>query len=482
MPLRALRFPRATPLSIGIAALLAFSPPTLVAAGTVWAVSACGDTDPGTLRAYVGVPTTQPGDILELGGLPCSTITLAAGGTSITVTQSNLTIRNTGPHAITIDGSALQDGITTGSGSRIFTHTGAGTLSIQHVNLTGGHVNHDAEIAIGGCVDSAGNIDLLDSTVSGCSAYSKTLGAKGGAIAAAGTITLSSSGISSNTANAPAGGAYGGGLYGINLILDYSTLSGNSALGGFGVGGAAYSHGNVTLRHSTISANTSSAAIGGIAAVAAGANANTFYMAQSTVSGNSADGIGGGIAVNSANVHIYNSTIAFNSSVGVSANSELYAPGIALKANASAMNVVLSSNVLSNNTYGAEIEFDLSTANTASHAITFNAAPANNLIRASFVAPSSPLPADTLTGCPLLGPLRDNGGPTRTHALFSGSAAIDKGNNTKGFAEDQRGLVSDTPPLPYPRVSNANADIGAYEVNQSDIVFNSSLEGCPALN
>lgn len=201
--------------------------------------------------------------------------------------------------------------------------------------------------------------------------------------------------------------------------------------------------------------------------------------AQSTVSGNSADLIGGGIAVNSASVKIYNSTIAFNSAAAASGNSQAYAPGIALNANKVAMNVVLSSNLLSNNTFGNS-ELDLSTANTALHAITFNMAPANNFIRASFAAASSPLPGDTLSAaCPLLGPLRDNGGPTLTHALLSGSVAIDHGNNSKDFGEDQRGLATDEVPLPYPRVSNGVADIGAYEVNHADIVFNSSLESCP---
>jgi hypothetical protein len=63
---------------------------------------------------------------------------------------------------------------------------------------------------------------------------------------------------------------------------------------------------------------------------------------------------------------------------------------------------------------------------------------------------------------PLLGPLADNGGPTKTHALLEGSPAIDKGNSFSATT-DQRGL---------PRASNfadiVNAadgsDIGAFEL------------------
>lgn len=85
------------------------------------------------------------------------------------------------------------------------------------------------------------------------------------------------------------------------------------------------------------------------------------------------------------------------------------------------------------------------------------------------------LPDDTLPDpqkitCPLLGELRDNGGPTKTHALLSGSPAIDTGNDVLGINEDQRGSSRDASP-----------DIGAYEVDQKEIVFNANMEGCPKL-
>src|SRR5262249_58020029 len=39
---------------------------------------------------------------------------------------------------------------------------------------------------------------------------------------------------------------------------------------------------------------------------------------------------------------------------------------------------------------------------------------------------------------PKLGPLQDNGGPTKTHALLPGSPAIDAGSNRRAPAWDQR--------------------------------------------
>ena len=60
-----------------------------------------------------------------------------------------------------------------------------------------------------------------------------------------------------------------------------------------------------------------------------------------------------------------------------------------------------------------------------------------------------------------LGPLADNGGPTRTHALLEGSPAIDAGPatvpNFPGNAWDQRGPG-------YVRVEYGRIDVGAFEV------------------
>jgi hypothetical protein len=56
-----------------------------------------------------------------------------------------------------------------------------------------------------------------------------------------------------------------------------------------------------------------------------------------------------------------------------------------------------------------------------------------------------------------LGPLADNGGPTQTHALLPGSAAIDKGDNTGVPATDQRGAG-------FRRTVGSATDIGAFEV------------------
>ncbi len=65
---------------------------------------------------------------------------------------------------------------------------------------------------------------------------------------------------------------------------------------------------------------------------------------------------------------------------------------------------------------------------------------------------------------PLLGPLADNGGPTLTHALLAGSPAIDRGSNPAGLTWDQRGAG-------FARVSGAQADAGAFELQMAALAL-----------
>src|SRR5205814_1005019 len=73
---------------------------------------------------------------------------------------------------------------------------------------------------------------------------------------------------------------------------------------------------------------------------------------------------------------------------------------------------------------------------------------------------------DHINTDPVLGPLGNNGGPTKTHAPLSNSPAIDRGKDIGGTGRDQRGslrpVTSDasiTPPAGGDR-----SDIGAVEL------------------
>lgn len=69
--------------------------------------------------------------------------------------------------------------------------------------------------------------------------------------------------------------------------------------------------------------------------------------------------------------------------------------------------------------------------------------------------------SDIISADPLLGPLADNGGPTKTHALTFGSPAIDKGATIPTISCDQRGVA---------RPQGSAFDIGAYESWEKQIL------------
>jgi hypothetical protein len=97
---------------------------------------------------------------------------------------------------------------------------------------------------------------------------------------------------------------------------------------------------------------------------------------------------------------------------------------------------------------------------------------AHNLI----VAPFGNAPIDTISACPLLEPLADNGGPTLTHALLHNSPAIDMGDNLFSLSTDQRGPG-------FPRKFGFAADIGAFEYQggADDRIFRTGFETASTL-
>ena len=118
--------------------------------------------------------------------------------------------------------------------------------------------------------------------------------------------------------------------------------------------------------------------------------------------------------------------------------------------------------------YGsAQLESALIADNTSPDLGGGTVSGANNLIEISAIA----VPPDTLADDPILLPLAGNGGATKTHALASGSPAIDAGNDTAGLVTDQRSGH-------YARVFGVAADIGAFEVQPSngDIVFRDGFD------
>jgi len=272
-------------------------------------VTSCAD-DGGfdTLRHAALVANSD--DIIDLGGLPCSKITLQSGAIAIAV--DNLTIKGPSTGTLTIDGNAAD---------REAAEGGKGTLSLSGLTVTNGIVATDK--ALGGCIYTKGSLTLTRSTLTACKAIGQTIAIGGGALAYA-DMTLDSSTVSGNLADATVGqpktAALAGGVaalgHGKGLTVTDSIVSGNTvhAASGSAEGGGAGAF-IVTSKYSTFTGNIAKA-IGDASDYGAGGGLVSFYslsMSNSTVDHNQAD-IAGGIFVGNGGgfATIIQSTISTN--------------------------------------------------------------------------------------------------------------------------------------------------------------------------
>jgi hypothetical protein len=502
----------AGPLPAGDADAGRAGPPTVP-------VTRCADDDePGSLRSVVA--TAKEGDTIDLRRLPCLRLRLTQGPIVTPPSVAALTLLGPGAQRLTID-AAGRSNVLVHAGAGVLTlralsivggHTEdewGGCLSAMNGGLhldrvhVQGCVAHQATGIRGGIFGGAmfafGEVSLEDSDVSGNTLSSELPGSEvppgggggdgiviyplgGGAVATLiGGITLTRSRVSGNhlvsTSTGGIGQMRGGGLYTASgditvkdsVIADNDIHSGFEDVDGyfsFVAGGGLFNIGGAaTIAASTISGNSVDSASdilwqrgGGIAHMGSGLRirASTIdgnhvggdgggvhnqgpplRLANSTVSGNTATRLGGGVYDVSASL-LDHATVAFNRAVT--------AGGVLLRGGAQVRNSILSDNAADG---GAPA--DLVAAGNAP------VGGGHNLIRNA----GGTLPADTLDLDPLLQPLADNGGATRTHALGAASPAIDAGEATAGLRFDQRGAA-------FKRRSGAASDIGAFELQQLD--------------
>jgi hypothetical protein len=453
-----------------------------------WYVYNCNESGGGSLRTAVSVAAS--GDVINaFTFISCSPINLL---TAIDVPQASLRIVGKGTSKTLIQAV---------NPTRVFNHTGGtpGTLDnlyLLDMSISGGYLKNTAGDAKGGCIYSNSTVNLAQVNVSNCEAQSTAASGKalGGAIFSNSTVNLIQSNVTDGRSRSlgAGGSGRGGGVYaGLQVIASHSTITGSIAYGtalgeggglmskkwanvyastvsnnqatagsgGSGTGGGAYVidlSSNSSFMNSTISGNHADTSIGGLR-LASGS------MTDSTISGNSAGGTIGGVSLGTPGYYLASlasTTIAFNTAGNGNAGAN--AAGLHLLSDATKPAVV-SFSVISNNTYGA------TEADTSGSAIGGNSQ--KNLILAPM--PSHVVPADTITGkCPLLYQLASNGGPvpTQTHRLGSRSPAEDVGGTTFAYSTDQRG---------FSRVSGPQGDLGAYEIDQTDIIFDNEFDGCP---
>jgi len=471
---------RRVPLAAQLVGMFALADASACFAATTWTVTSCsnatnGTGNTGTLR-YAMTHATD-GDTVDMTGLVCSTISMTEAGTtagSITMPGGTITVLGPGRDKLTISGDGTQ---------RIFYHQGPSVKPsspvLKDLTLSNGFAAYYNVLNFGwgGCVYTDGSVTLDRVTLTNChadrsgggiSARNVTLdhatitlgtaGQDGGGIVAL-HVDLTSSIVSLNTA-----AGNGGGIWGSDVSLTDSTVNYNVAgLGPSGKqGGGMFVSGNLTLTRSTVDNNTVFGGQGGITAYNASPDALTATIIDSTISSNHATVGVGGIYVNSGIVKVYNSTIAFNHA---GLDSVALAAGMATGNFYGNIDMRFHSALITNN-FGDTTHHDFSFSHTALYGFSF--AGANNFVRYPGYNPSNGV-FDHQGGCPRVGSLRDNGGPTRTHALLSGSEAINVGDNVDSLPYDQRGA-------PFSRPVGV-PDIGAYEV-QAEIIFNAGFDDC----
>ncbi len=350
----------------------------------------------------------------------------------IIVNISDVTIQNGGP-----DGFAFHSSSGAGilMGVHVFFSAGTGTLT-----LTGSVVRDNTSTNSGGGIfNNGGTLHVIESAIT-----SNLASADGGGIANNGSLTLSNSRVSNNTI-----GGGGGGIvsYGGVVNITRSTLDGNgkpadaTGFGATGCGGG--------MRIDT----------------------GELTVTNSTISGNRAGDTGGGLCIGSVtSATINTTTVTDNTTL-------LPAAGQGGGGISGCLQVTLRNTIVAGNTAANSVGHDCRGSFTSG---------GYNLIGDAIPAPGSP-PWCTLTAAdgdqvgtsapidPHLGPLADNGGPTRTHALCtdagephasctSASPAIDAGNPA------EPGTTADGCPAIDQRGVNRfqdRCDIGAYEADQT---------------
>jgi len=276
---------------------------------------------------------------------------------------------------------------------------------------------------------------------------------QGGGIATiAGDLSITRSSIAGNSAEGLVQNAGGGilinnGNTAKTVVIENSTISGNSAL--HGGGGGVMNDASLSISNSTLSANSSAMYGGAIR------NGGTeMSLSNVTLSGNSAAFGGGGLYIESGSNSINNATITLNSTEGDGGGLHQYSFGTVLEI----QNSILSGNSAQQSGPDCFGEFDSKGYNL--------------LADDEGCAVGGATEHDLVGEDAQLGPLQDNGGPTYTHALSADSPALNAGNpaapGSGGYAcaaNDQRGVS---------RPQGSACDMGAFEFSPALIQWSAA--------
>jgi predicted outer membrane repeat protein len=388
--------------------------------------------------------------------VPCiPDVTAARGEFRIFEVASTGTLTGT----LTLQDVTVRNGCASGGSPH---SDGGAILSLGPLTLTNSTLSQNSAFGGGGGILSLGPLTLTNSTLSQNSAFG------GGGIWNSGPLTITDSTISENSTNL----GDGGGILSTNtLTITRSSLSNNFATGSFNGGGGIFNAGPLTITDSTLSGNSTGGDGGGIFN-----DGGTTTITNSTLSNNSADD-GGGIA------NVFGTTTITNSTL--SNNSADRGGGIAITNDDTAAHVSFTTIADNSATLsGGGIYVDTESTVTIKNSLVGKNTNGDDCwISGTFTATG--VNFDTDGSCPgftqktaadlNLGPLQDNGGPTHTHALQAGSAAIDA--VPAGQCTDLSGtpVTTDQRKFSRPFPPGGLCDAGAYERGAEEVTLDSFL-------
>ncbi len=441
-------------------------------------VTTMHDNVPGSLRAAITTANNNGEDNTIY--LPVGAYILSGAADEDGNVSGDLDIY-TG-HNLTITGARKSQTFIDGNGIDRVLHVFTGTVTITDLTIRKGNTGYGRK-ENGGGIANGGNLILIRCIIKENKAsegnygglwFSGDDGGHGGGIYNYGTLTLNKCIVMGNRAgNGGDSGMRDGGNGGHGGAIDNSgTLflnncnitSNRSGSGGFGDrydgyggdGGGIYNSGNLTMLGCTVNGNISCqeendwncGCGGGIF------NLGDISLINCTISGNRTGtehfgGANGGGLYNSGNSQLIGVTVVNNTAGGIGdfylEGGGIYNDGI----------ISLKNSIIANNRVSSSFGFGSDCYGTFNWVCCSLIADTNDCTLTGFQK------ANILGQDPLLGPLADNGGPTKTHALLPGSPAIDAGNSS-GLYTDQRGYKRPINIIGIPNVSDG-ADIGAYE-------------------
>ena len=423
-----------------------------------------------TLRAAIeeASASTTPQTIVIALPRP-STIQLAYGSLMIE-TAGPLSIQGAGPDALTIDARRR---------SRVFSVAAGASVSIAGMTLTGGaterddssasdgdgpdggavlnrgtlalsrvHVIRNSARRAGGGIWNAGALSIASSRIE----LNRCTEGDGGGVVSVGIARLWRSSVTRNRAAGFAGGILNSGT----LRATETTVAANDAPDG---GGGLSNRRIATLSRSAVTGNTSIRHAAGID------NVGGLTLLNTTVSGNRGVDDTGGIE-NTGSLGLYNCTITDN------------AAGASGGVSSASGSVTIANTIIAGNAAAAGIIDPTADCAVSSPAVLRSVG--SNLFGegpgcAGGAIGDLSVPAGSVNR--LLGPLRANGGSTRTHALLDPAVnpAVDAGNPL-GCAclgtmvtTDQRGRRRPLPPVGIGGLFDVpRCDIGAYEAQPGE--------------